>query len=808
MGQLVQIMVHGVGGASASEFLRVPHVQLAAGDETSGFWVPAGADGEPAVDGPVRREALAWGGSTAGSWRSALWVLLIPFALANVAGWASARTGEDHGPRPAWIVRVFALTLTLSVVLLTAVAAFDVLAIQCGGTPTCVSETQWLAPLGWSWVEGQPARALVLAALVPGLFLLMLWFAGIANAKHLEAYRARRTRPVARDDLTLSHPDFWYGRSPAARARLLHLAAARSLLAGVLAYALMAVTDGWAEVAAGVVGAVAAVAIVASAVRVAAPRTYRRAGAADPDLRALRWASWGLLVAAAVVGILGSDPAVEVGLGAPETLLAGLFVPPYVVILGLATIQAIALVAMLWLARAGGEDVAFRGRTAFYTSTLALFLVVAVGAGLHYLVAQAVGTPVAVWAGDVAGPDGIGMPWWYETTALVLLGLVVFALVRGGVTFAQLRAEPTEDQLAEARAYVRLDPTSGNDPLDHEHVRLAEIARDFRLAELVGGADRIVRQAVIVGIVLAVALLAIQSPEGAFEASWYRDAPVLGSGFHVGPLATFAWWVVAGLPLAGIALLRWSWRGGRAARRQVGRIWDVLTFWPRHVHPFAPPPYGERVVPQLRLHLDRLLAAGHAVVVAGHSQGSVISLAAVISEPENFAEPDEDEVAALHEAAKAEFEQPSRLGLVTYGSPLRVLYARLFPAYFDAAGFPGIGARVRSWHSMYCRTDVLGVPLFAADGVADPSAPCPLCGFPDGQASADAPRVGDYLIVDPERWRAVTEEPPDPVPLGHSAYHTHDAFRRHVDAVGQALAGQVIVVPPEPSSEVAGPRTE
>nr|BFE78695.1 hypothetical protein GCM10020093_012960 [Planobispora longispora] len=64
-----------------------------------GIYVPV--DRAPA---PWRREAYVWGGLTSGSRSRAFWLLMLPFALANIAfymtpaGW---RTAASASPRSA-----------------------------------------------------------------------------------------------------------------------------------------------------------------------------------------------------------------------------------------------------------------------------------------------------------------------------------------------------------------------------------------------------------------------------------------------------------------------------------------------------------------------------------------------------------------------------------------------------------------------------------------------------------------------------------------------------------------------------------
>ncbi|WP_435817699.1 hypothetical protein [Micromonospora parva] len=53
------------------------------------------------------------------------------------------------------------------------------------------------------------------------------------------------------------------------------------------------------------------------------------------------------------------------------------------------------------------------------------------------------------------------------------------------------------------------------------------------------------------------------------------------------------------------------------------------TFWPGAAHPFAPPCYAERAVPELTCRITHLVNSGNAVVLTGHSHGSVLLAATV-----------------------------------------------------------------------------------------------------------------------------------------------------------------------------------
>ena len=110
----------------------------------------------------------------------------------------------------------------------------------------------------------------------------------------------------------------------------------------------------------------------------------------------------------------------------------------------------------------------------------------------------------------------------------------------------------------------------------------------------------------------------------------------------------------------GLLALGAGMRRSQALTRGVGVLWDLTTFWPRSAHPFGPPCYGERVVPELVGRLGAVLDAGGRVVLSGHSQGSTIG------------------VAVLEQLrSRPGFD---RVHVVTYGSQLRVWFGRVFPA--------------------------------------------------------------------------------------------------------------------------------
>jgi len=168
-----------------------------------------------------------------------------------------------------------------------------------------------------------------------------------------------------------------------------------------------------------------------------------------------------------------------------------------------------------------------------------------------------------------------------------------------------------------------------------------------------------------------------------------------------GHLRGFGGWLVfTGMSALLLFMVRSARRPGD--RRIVGIVWDVLCFWPRRFHPLAVRPYAERAVPELQGRILRHSKLGRAVVVAGHSQGSVIAYA------------------ALMQLAAGDPRATARVALVTYGCPLAALYQWLFPAYFSQGDFSTLAERLAplrgrpSWRNFFRSTDYVGREVFAA----------------------------------------------------------------------------------------------
>ncbi|HEY9368985.1 MAG TPA: hypothetical protein VIU94_11165, partial [Streptomyces sp.] len=245
-GAALELLVHGVGGATPQDMLDEPRTVRVTGDATAAMH-RRGADLD-AEDHPERYaerpvpEAYCWSNLTSGNGTRALWLLLLPFMVANLAHWMRPPTEGRRGSVRLYGVLVRLLALTLTVLLTAAVCevALDLTAWQCAGSAACVADRPWLGFLaadrgGW-W--SQPGRRLALAALVPAALVGLLWY--LSN-RTWTAYEAQRP-PTGYDDLAapppgapaperpspvrpaLGRPGFWYGRRLVARLRAAHTA--------------------------------------------------------------------------------------------------------------------------------------------------------------------------------------------------------------------------------------------------------------------------------------------------------------------------------------------------------------------------------------------------------------------------------------------------------------------------------------------------------------------------------------------------------------------------------------------------------
>jgi TM2 domain-containing membrane protein YozV len=236
-----EIRIHGVGGTGPDVLLNDPHPVQVSGDDRAGFFRRAG--GNKNQSDPRERalnvEAYSWGGLTSRKASRAIWILLLPFTLTNVAGWMVVRfeSAKRLARMQERLCRITALLATLLLVVGVGAIGADVIGVQCGRFPACRGGHWWLAPLGAQYFEEAPLRRLV-AGLLPAVLLLvwLIWL-GRKSRKEYEEFPPKRVayRGEADEDARLDSENFWFRATFVRRLTALHIAGALSYLAYLLA---------------------------------------------------------------------------------------------------------------------------------------------------------------------------------------------------------------------------------------------------------------------------------------------------------------------------------------------------------------------------------------------------------------------------------------------------------------------------------------------------------------------------------------------------------------------------------------------
>lgn len=671
-----ELRVHGVSGTPPRQMLRTDPVTL---DPTSRHIrifsrvPPDRTSDDSGRTYEFEADAYHWGSLTTGHWLTALWILLGPFAFANVAGWMNTRPNR----------------LTHAAVRLVGVALTALLVAQMG-YPFLVVAPQ-LAPERW-----EPTALLVSAALLPFLFV---W--GLVMRLSTQSHFTR-FGPGERIRLVLSP------RPRHLLPRMLWSDPDPAVVAGQWddpAGARIADEVTWSQHA-----------IVHRLRRIHLAAGCGAVVALFASLTETRWLRLGALVLAATVITL--------------TVATGWFARSQVVIRVTAALPliSIAMVVAGWVAlvmerpeiRLGPEI----HQTTFVVSlALAALTFAATTAGLApmgaivvgALFGASLGVGISLLAENAVGLDRItryGAGW----VAVAMFYLVLFML--GIAAVLALRRVDRDDErpdglpedgraLALARrvtmrsshllvatalfgiavgvvAFVfgclgpDCSPANLEPPSRDSRVYPATIAGMTVVAALISLVLAKVRR--WVGVSAAVLLGGLVTLFAMQRLPSFRMSRLT---IDLDDLVDLSKVLVVVLPTLLIARsMLGSIRRG-TSNRQVGILWDIASMWPRWFHPLAPPAYGPMVIGDLAhrlvIHPPDLLE--------GHSQGSVLSVLAV-SQME---------------------EEPEDLALITYGSPIGLLYRPLFPSV-------GIDDLVRlvdvrlggKWVNLWRETDPIG----------------------------------------------------------------------------------------------------
>jgi hypothetical protein len=237
-------------------------------------------------------------------------------------------------------------------------------------------------------------------------------------------------------------------------------------------------------------------------------------------------------------------------------------------------------------------------------------------------------------------------------------------------------------------------------------------------------------------------------------------------------IVDWATWITLLIVVTVFTLVRSGLRDP-AARRRLGTLWDVASFWPRNFHPFAPPAYASRAVPEMQARLIEVVSvADGRTIVSAHSQGTVVAIAAVASLP---------------------LDVRRRVRLVTHGSPLRRFYQRFFPRYFPNTLLTraattlgptddiGDGGWLNYWRS----TDPIGDPVFRGITARTGAPP------PEVVAALEKSRTGmtdcpDFRLFDPVQ-SGVSKFQIRTKVRGHPGYMADPAMSEAIDAWAAVL---------------------
>ncbi|GAA2673304.1 hypothetical protein [Streptomyces lunalinharesii] len=737
----LELLVHGVGGTTPQEMLGDPRVQRITGDDTAACYRRTDdADAEQRPEDfrarPVR-EAYCWSNLTSGNGARALWLILLPFMVANLAHWMRPAAPPDHRGQRIYdlLVRLLALSLTVLLAAAACEVALDLSAWQCAGTPVCATGKSWLGflnPADGGWWSA-PGRRLVLACVLPLTVIGFLWWLSHRTWSAYESASPPPRRPgaargtPAHERTALGLDGFWYGRRLVARLRAAHTTAGvLTVSAALLVAALRADRRAGAGPLTAVGQTLSGLLLLLAAVTLTVVwRTARSEATRDEEsdrlaVRALPYAA--LAAFALTAGYAAwARPAVHSAGPLPGVAAFG----------GIAVCQGalvLALAVTAWFLQRASHDearTALRGMGGPAVALLSCAVAGVLSGGVAQRFADWIDGPATPGQRHAPIPGPPVLLSWQASVLPVLLLVVAAVVALAGVRVLVVRKQVAEDVPG------LYDPRERPDVL-----RTERIAGTIARAGLTDAAPVLVAAIAAVTLVLGA---------GAVAGAWLTDlAPgraAEGSAPFVHAAAQTAEALGSWLMGAGVILLltmgRRAYRD-HSARRTIGILWDVGTFWPRAAHPFAPPCYAERAVPDLTWRMATWTEqCDGRLVISGHSQGSVLAAAAVW---------------------QLDLVTRSRVALLTYGSPLERLYGRWFPAYFGPPALSGLHREMDDWRNLWRFTDPIGGPIRLTSE--------------DGRAVDEGP------LRDPLAFGRTLQNPLPAQILGHGDYQADPVFDR------------------------------
>lgn len=790
---VLELRVHGVNNTTAAALLdlRPAEVELVAGDKLGSFWRPTASTTRPPgtrghVPPGIAREAYSWGGMVrttpdvgsvgfagvvVGVLARIFYALILPFSLANAVQW-TWRLGEaspsERGTRlRAGTTRVFGLILTLLFTCTAATLALDIGAAQCAAAAAlCGPLTDFFAVFE-TWTAG---RRLAFFALVPVAAIGVLWLVSAISRLRYDVLPGMSSHVATGDDAPRAPGDaadsvpesttaprrallaagaFWSNRVTRDLARL-HLAAAVFL---TTAFAAAHASMGWHTDCAGLridaaclggaassatfgwLAGIALAACVGLALCLALTILVPTTAMAAEERPSPRWpGAWtAIALALAAAGFVAAEVVlVFAEPGNPGvTRLYGAGATP----LALTTIAAaIVVTGIAWRPFGGRRFVAWAGCGPAVFMALALAIAVAVSTIVIVTVGDWLNSSLGAAAlvrdrEGTAGGGGLVIPSSYVAFgATIVAALVVVVLVVGAVVARPRTVNARAaawDQPARPGDRV-VEPRPGVLPLSQKALfaridAKRQAAARLHLAEPLAG---------LAGLLLFLAVAA------GVAWSWvtYNSDVSLWGVIPALDESVIRVAITIALPtLAGIGLLLVGLMAAGAAsngQRPLGIVWDVVCYLPRTGHPFGPPSYAERAVPEIAGRLYGWLDVDErrrAVLVA-HSMGAVLAVSAL----------------ALLGSSADTRRVLGRISLLTFGVQLRAFFGRMLP---ELLGPEVLGTRPSLRPRVWARDP------WAADAAAASSVPLAGVDRLGATLLADAPsvrwislwRLTDYL---------------------------------------------------------------
>lgn len=865
-GEVVELLVHGVSGTPPDRLLRYPPelVELCYGDANAGFYRRRDASPAAAADdlqeptSPTDRrtgvvcEAFSWGRLTSGPATRALWVLFLPFVLVNLAHWMLPPTennrGSVEGEPNTWaswsvrLLRVFGLTLSITLLLAMMSVVVDLVGWQCPDLPQCADRLGPLQVLS-EWTPGMRLAATAAPVLAVVAVLLLI---GKSNP------RIGEPPPDAaeRSSSPLTNPNFWNADRSVARLQGCHLTVWFSAIGALVLAASLTIQDASSRVPTTVLLVVHATFVSAGVVFTCWDRITARGGKGldrDQSERPHSWPRWmwmsSMALSIASLGwVFGAgwyaarrNPGTKSTVNGPLPHLAS----ATAWLMGVQVMLLLALWVATWLSRRSsahlpcGYRPTLNGLTAPWVATLAWLIGGEASVAVGFAVARYLGQPVGsaraaaavtrrnadalqaaaagvirvanraessstalrdfVTATNASAPLQLSAGYFIASMVnlVVIAATIVIVFAAAVVTWNRGRTRVLDRTWRDYSGAAATEEAvgglvNGEDKAESTKLAAMRTSRVKAISSLRAWAALTDDAPGLLASVIVVAAVAIaivcgrvtfiylsngEMPswlDGATARSGWTDILLIGQA------------VTAFIAIAVVGLAYQAFRNSET-RRRVAVLWDVVTFWPHVAHPLGPPSYGERAVPDLWLRTT-LLTRESKVVMAAHSQGSIIAAAALLI---NAAEAYEDLPSPVQPPLLA---RP--MALLTFGSPLHRLYARNFPAYFGfdtlkllethaRAGVSGEVSTSPRWLNLWALTDPIGGWILTEDLGAPP------IDTPTGH-TIDR-RLLDAAALEPDDGRY-------PPICGHSGFWTRPEYH---DAV-EALATRIVLPLVEP----------